>query len=187
MLVLFMVYFVGFLSIFLSLLRVFLALLRFIRVRRKEVDLVSLYLNTRVYLNLGPFFSVPLGIKVGGVILGGPVNCDYKVIGVKALVILGQSIDTRIHLLLPVIYQGLNLLLCIALAVEPILKEALHLEVGVGAGTGIACVSIIGLAVWCAYAILVRRRQGYLGQGELGKGVRGGCSLLSLEKLYFLF
>lgn len=67
--VLVVVYFVGFLSIFLSLLRAFLAFLRFIRVRRKEVDLVSLHLNTRINLNLGPFFSVPLGVKVGGVIL----------------------------------------------------------------------------------------------------------------------
>ncbi len=67
--VLFMVYFVGFLSVFLSLLGVFLAILGFIRVRRKEVDLVSLHLNTRVNLNLSPFFSLPLGVKVSGVIL----------------------------------------------------------------------------------------------------------------------
>ena len=69
MLVLVVICFVGFLSIFLSLLGVFLALLDFIKVRRKEVDLLSLHLNTRVNLNLGPFFGFPLRVKVGGVIL----------------------------------------------------------------------------------------------------------------------
>lgn len=53
------------------------------------------------------------------------------------------------------VYQRLNLFLSITLAVELILKEALHLEVGIGAGTGIAGVTIVSLAVLCAYTILM--------------------------------
>lgn len=53
------------------------------------------------------------------------------------------------------VYQGLYLLLRVSLAIELILKEALHLEVGVRSSAGIASVAIVGLTVTSADSILV--------------------------------
>jgi hypothetical protein len=68
---------------------------------------------------------------------------------------LWGCIDTRFHFLLSMVYEGLNLLLCITLAIELILKEPLHLEVRVGTCTGITSVTIVRLTVWRTDAILM--------------------------------
>jgi len=84
-----------------------------------------------VDLDFGLFFGFPVGVKVAGVVIRVLVKSEDKVVSVKGLVELRGSIDTRIHFLLSVIYQRLNLFLGIAFAIELILKEALHLKVRV--------------------------------------------------------
>jgi hypothetical protein len=91
--------------------------------------LFSLRGHTRVDLDFGFLFGIPVRVEVGGVVLGVLVECHDEVVGVEGLVKLRCRVDTRIHLLLSVVYQRLNLLLSIAFAIELILKETLHLEV----------------------------------------------------------
>jgi hypothetical protein len=93
------------------------------------LNLFCLRVGTRVDLDFCFLFGIPVGVEVGGVVLRVLVESHDEVVGVEGLVELRCRIDTRIHLLLSVVYQRLNLLLSIAFAIELILKETLHLEV----------------------------------------------------------
>jgi hypothetical protein len=93
------------------------------------LNLISLRGHTRIDLNFGFLFGIPVRVEVSGVVLRVLVESHNKVVGVEGLVELRCRIDTRIHLLLSVVYQRLNLLLSIAFAIELILKETLHLEI----------------------------------------------------------
>jgi hypothetical protein len=68
------------------------------------LNLISLRRGTRVDLNFGFLFGIPVGVKVGGVVLRVLVECHDEVVGVEGLVKLRCRIDTRIHLLLSVVY-----------------------------------------------------------------------------------
>jgi len=72
------------------------------------------------------------------------------------------------------------LLLGIAFAIELILKEALHLEVRVGAGTGITSITIIRYTVRSTYTVFVSRWKGDLRERKLSNTICGCISLLSL-------
>jgi hypothetical protein len=93
------------------------------------LNLISLRRGTRIDFDFSFLFGIPVGVEVGGVVLGVLVESHDEVVGVEGLVELRGRIDTRIHLLLSMVYQRLNLFLSIAFAIELILKETLHLEV----------------------------------------------------------
>ncbi len=152
-----------------------------------NLNLLSLRGGTGVDFDLGFFFGFPVWVEVGRVIKRVLVNSNDKVVGVKGLVELWGCIDTRFHFLLSVIYERLNLLLGISLAIELILKEPLHLEVRVGACTGITSVTIVRLTVWRTDTILMSRWKGYLRKRKLSNTVCRCINLLSFKYQYFLF
>lgn len=151
-----------------------------------NLNLVSLRGEGSVDFDLGFLFGFPVRIEVGRVVIRVLVKSDDEVVCVKGLVELWGCIDTRLHFLLSVVYEGLNLLLGITLAIELILKEPLHLEVRVGAGTGITSVTIVRLTVWRTDAILMSRWKWYLRKRKLSNTVCRCISLLSFKHLYFL-
>jgi len=97
----------------------------------------------------------PFRVKIRRVVLSLLTEEGSQVIRVDTLVDLQCSIHARVHFLLSMVYQGLYLLLRVSLAIELILKETLHLEVGVRPSAGIASVAIVGLTVTSADSILV--------------------------------
>jgi hypothetical protein len=97
----------------------------------------------------------PFRIKIRWFILSLLTKEGSQVIRVDTLVDLQCSINACVHFLFSMVYQGLYLLLRVSLAIELILKEALHLEVGVRSSAGIASVAIVGLTVTSADSILV--------------------------------
>jgi hypothetical protein len=142
------------LSIFLSFLRLLIFGTIFPLVF-SHLNLVSLGEGACIDLDFGFLFGFPVGVKVRRVVLWVLVKSNNEVVGVQSLVELRRSIDTRIHLVLSVVYQRLDLLLSITLAIELILKESLHLEVRVRASASITRITIVCLTVLSTDTVLM--------------------------------
>jgi hypothetical protein len=118
-------------------------------------NLVGLNSSLLIDLDHSLLLCFPFRVKIRRVILSLLTEEDSQVIRVDTLVDLQCSIHACVHFLLSMVYQGLYLLLRVSLAIELILKEALHLEVGVRSSAGITSVAIVGLTVASADSILV--------------------------------